>query len=275
MNLCFNQATTMRHSNLEKDLQFCEKYGYDFIEIRIDKLKEYLKSHTPNQLADFFKNNRIKPFAFNGLDQFSYRTPADFEKKKDDLKLVCGLSDLLGCKMLTLDPGPNTSHLTCAQIEKDHIAIIKELLEIASPYNMKFALEFCGSPSCSINTYGQAYNIVQAMDDDNVGIVLDFFHFWAMGSQLHDLERSDVNKIFFVHIDDAEAYPTGTATDADRVWPGDGVIYIDKIMQSLLKLGYNGVFSLELFRPEYWEMGIEECIKIGKEKSDALLKKYY
>lgn len=34
----------MVKSSLELDLQFCEKYGYDLIEIRtMDKLKDYLK----------------------------------------------------------------------------------------------------------------------------------------------------------------------------------------------------------------------------------------
>jgi len=265
----------MKHSNLEKDLIFCEKHGYDLIEIRIDSLKEYLKTHTPEELADFFKNNNIKPFAFNGLEEFSYRSPEDFEVTKANLRLVCELSDLLNCKMLTMDPGGNTTHMTTAQIEADNIAVMEELLEIAKPYGMKFAFEFCGSPSCSVNTFGQAYRLVQKLNNPDVGLILDFFHFWAMGSQFHDLEQADVSKIFLVHIDDAEDFPTGTATDADRVWPGDGVIYIDRLMEALVKLGYDGAYSLELFRPEYWEMDIEECIKVGKEKSDAMLKKYY
>jgi 2-keto-myo-inositol isomerase len=64
MKICFNKATTMKNSTLEKDLELCEKYGYQLFEIRLDKLKDYLKTRTVDDLADFFSRSRIKPFAF-------------------------------------------------------------------------------------------------------------------------------------------------------------------------------------------------------------------
>jgi len=275
MKLCYNQATTMRHSTLEKDLRLCEKYGYDLIEIRIDKLKEYLMSHTVDELAAFFEQSKIKPFAFNGLEEFSYRSPEMYSETVEDLKLVCGISDALNCKMITMDPGGPPAHLTVEQIKADNIAVMEDLLTIARPYNMKFAFEFCGSPGCSVNTLSQAMDIINEMNCDDVGVIIDFFHFWAMGSKIEDLKAIDTAKISMIHIDDAENYPTGQANDGDRLWPGDGVIDIDSIMNVLVQKGYDGVFSLELFRPEYWEMDTEEAIRIGKAKSDAMLLKYY
>ena len=275
MKLCYNQATTMRHSTLEKDLEFCEKYGYDLIEIRIDKLKDYLTRNTVEDLVTFFEKNKIKPFAFNGLEEFSYRSEEEYAETVADLKLVCEISDRLNCKMVTMDPGATPEHLTVEEIQADNIAVLNDLLKIAKPYDMRFAFEFCGSPECSVNTLRQAMGIVNAMDCEEVGVIVDFFHFWAMGSKIEDLEKMDVTKIFMVHIDDAENYPKGQASDGDRLWPGDGVINIDEIMKTLLYKGYNGVYSLELFRPEYWEMDVEEVIRIGKEKSDAMLSNYY
>ena len=57
MKLCFNQATTLGNSTLEKDLELCEKHGYDLIEIRLDKLREYLETKSIGDLADFFKKS--------------------------------------------------------------------------------------------------------------------------------------------------------------------------------------------------------------------------
>lgn len=73
MKIAFNQATTMRHSTLSKDLKYCEKHGYDLIEIRLDKLKDYLKDHTVDDLKTFFARSRIKPFAFNALEFITFR----------------------------------------------------------------------------------------------------------------------------------------------------------------------------------------------------------
>ena len=275
MKLCYNQATTMKNSTLEEDLKYCEQYGYDLIEIRIDQLKDYLARRNVTELVDFFQKSSLKPFAFNGLEEFNYRSEKDFENILDDMKLCCSLSDLLGCKMLTMDPAFNVGHLTCEQIQKDTEKTVNELLDYANQFGMKLAFEFCGAPACCINTYGQAYKLVNSVNSDNFGIILDFFHFHAMGSQLEDLRCSDPKKIFMVHIDDCENFPIGQATDADRIWPGDGIIDIDGIMKTLVELGYDGVFSLELFRPEYWEMPARDVIRVGKEKSDSMLKKYF
>ncbi len=54
MKIAFNQATTMKYSTLQQDLEVCEKYGYDLIEIRLDKLKAYLENHTVEELKQFF-----------------------------------------------------------------------------------------------------------------------------------------------------------------------------------------------------------------------------
>ena len=46
LKLGYNEATCKENSSVEKDLELCEKYGYDYIELRLDMLKEYLKTHT-------------------------------------------------------------------------------------------------------------------------------------------------------------------------------------------------------------------------------------
>ena len=46
LKLGYNEATCKENSSVEKDLILCEKYGYDYIELRLDMLKEYFKTHT-------------------------------------------------------------------------------------------------------------------------------------------------------------------------------------------------------------------------------------
>ena len=41
LKLGYNEATCKENSCVEKDLELCEKYGYDYIELRLDMLKEY------------------------------------------------------------------------------------------------------------------------------------------------------------------------------------------------------------------------------------------
>ena len=104
MKICFNQATTMKHSTLESDLEYCEKYHYDLIEIRLDKLRDYFQRHTPGALRTFFDTHHIKPFAFNALEFINFRDAAGFQDIMDGLKLCCSTGEIIGCKRTVIVP---------------------------------------------------------------------------------------------------------------------------------------------------------------------------
>jgi 2-keto-myo-inositol isomerase len=96
-----------------------------------------------------------------------------------------------------------------------------------------------------------------------------------MGSKLEDLKQADISKIFIVHIDDTEDFPIGFLTDEDRVWPGLGAIDLAAIFSTLKEKGYNDAVSVELFRPEYYQLSAEEAIKTAKETTIKAISEYY
>lgn len=275
MKVCFNQATTMKKSNLEKDLELCEKTGYELIEIRLDKLRDYLKDHTIDDLVQFFNNNRIKPYAFNALEFITFRDEAGYKQIKDDLKFLCEVGEKINCKKIVVVPTFDIGDYTKKQIKEESIRVLNDLADTAETYGVKLAFEFVGYPNCSVNTFGQAYDIVKSLDRDSVGIVLDCFHFHAMGSKIEDLQKADPEKIFIFHIDDAEDLPVGALRDDKRLWPGEGAIDLDLILKTLKDLGYGEMASVELFRPEYWDWDIEKAIRVGKEKTEEVVGKYF
>lgn len=275
MKICFNQATTMKYSTLEKDLEFCEKHGYDLIEIRIDKLEDYLTRHTVADLASFFESSHLKPYAFNALEFITFQTEEGFQKHIDALHKYGAIGKTIGCSKIVVVPTFDVGDLTIEEIKQESISALNTLADIAKPYGLKLAYEFVGYPSCSVNTFGQTYAIVDAVNRDDVGMVLDCFHFHAMNSSFEDLENADINRIFIFHIDDCDDLPPGALRDNHRVWPGDGAVDLDRIITVLKGKGYSEMASVELFRPEYWEMDIESVIKTGKEKTLQVLGKHY
>ena len=80
LKLGYNEATCKENSTVENDLLLCEKYGYDYIELRLDMLQEYLKTHTVDDLKAFFAKSHIKPFAFNSIENINFCTPEEWEK---------------------------------------------------------------------------------------------------------------------------------------------------------------------------------------------------
>lgn len=276
MKLCFNQATTLENSNLVKDLKHCEKHGYDYIEIRtMDKLPEYLEEHTIEELAEFFNANHIKPLAFNALVFFNNRDKDGHKAIIAEFKKMMIMAEKLGVKYVVAVPLVTEAKILKEDIKNSCVEVLAELSKIAEPFGVKIAVEFVGHPQCTVNTFGQAYDIVETVNRDNVGLVLDCFHFHAMGSSLEDLKKADGEKIFILHIDDTEDFPIGFLTDEDRVWPGHGAIDLDSILSILKGIGYSDVASVELFRPEYYELDAEEAIKTAKETTIQVISKYF
>lgn len=275
MKICFNQATTMKNSTLESDLELCEKQGYDFIEIRLDKLNDYLTRNTIMDLKKYFDTHNIKPYAFNALEFINFRDEKGFDEIMKGLQFVCDAGQTIGCKKVVIVPTFDVGNRTKPEIESETVRAINIMADYAEKFGMKLAFEFVGYPNCSVNTFGQAYSIINKVNRDSVGIVLDCFHFNSMGSRLDDLKKADPDKIFIFHIDDSEDLPVGAARDEHRLMPGDGAIDLGSILQTLKEIGYDRMVSVELFRPEYWDWDDEKNIRISYEKTIAVIKPFF
>ncbi|WP_196605580.1 sugar phosphate isomerase/epimerase family protein [Pectinatus haikarae] len=275
MKLGMNEATALEKSSLEKDLELCEKYKYDYIEIRtMDSLPNYLKKHSIDDLAEYFKTHKVKPLAFNTLCFFNNRTPEEYQKVLDELKYMCEVGNKIGCNTIITVPTVDLKKTTRTQIRKSAVKCLSEMADLAADYNMRLSVEFIGHQAASINTFGQAYSIIEEIDKKNLGITLDCFHFHGMASKIEDLEKADGQKIFVVHLNDTEDFQIGVLLDEDRVWPGDGCIKLGKIFRTLKKIGWKeDVVSLELFRPEYYQMDPDDVYRIGMEKSKSIINK--
>ena len=81
-----------------------------------------------------------------------------------------------------------------------------------------------------------------------------------------------MKKIAVFHFNDAPAEPArAEQTDADRVYPGDGILDLKRMISILRDADYTGVISLELFNPSYWAEDPAEVARIGLEKMQAIV----
>ena len=67
--------------------------------------------------------------------------------------------------------------------------------------------------------------------------------------------------------------PREKLSDADRVYPGDGVAPLTEILRILRDAGFNGALSLELFNRDYWKEDAALVAKTGLEKMQAAVRK--
>lgn len=267
LTLGFNEATCKENSSVERDLELCEKYGYDAIELRLDMLKEYLKTHTIADLQQFFATSHLKPFALNSIEDINFNTPEQWKKLLELFRFGCEVARDIGNPYLIVVPtmGPDMDRKTEAEVFEDSVKVLGELADIAESYGVKLSFEPIGDRRWCCNSVRQAWEIVQAVNRDSVGLTIDCINFYMHDkcSDLEYLRKIPAEKIFVYHINDCEDLPLRVLDHCDRIMPGKGCIPIADISRVLREVGYDGPACLELFRPEYWRMDAEEVIQMG------------
>jgi len=252
MILSFHGATTMS-SSLETDVSISRQAGFNALEVWYPKVEKYLTSHSVEDLKALFSDNKIKPVALDALEFVGFRGD-EYVNIQKRCREMCEIAVAIGCPTIAVVPSPSPNRqITWAEIVQEYVTVLLDLSDIATPYSIKLAFEFLGFGWSSVRTPRAAWEIVQKVGRENVGLVIDTAHFYAGGGLMSELEALDGKKIFALHLDDCEDTPKEAITDGTRLFPGKGIVPMVEICSILKNIGYGGHCSIELFRPEYWE----------------------
>src|SRR5262245_9937405 len=252
MKLSLNGATTMR-ADLATDIRIASEAGFDCLEIWAAKLREFLKVNSADALKNLFVEHGIEPYSINSLEQITFRNAAGRITLLVECDELCRLAFEIGCPNLVVVPGRLPVGSTRPQVIEESARTLEQLSVIAERYGVALAFEFLGQPDCSVQTLDLASEIVTRVGKPNVGLVIDSFHFYAGGSTIESIDGLDARQLFIFHINDAEDRPREQLEDRHRLLPGLGILPLSQIVEALRRIGYDGVTSVEIFRPEYWE----------------------
>lgn len=275
MKIGYNEATAMNCSSLEQDLRLCEQNGFDFIELRLDMLHEYMKNHTVEDLKQFFQTSKIKPHALNALyvypELFNSKTSDDAQREKaliDEFIWGCEIAQQIGSHYFIVVPplqkDPNGGPFIGSWQDSftNCVRILNQLSTLAKPYDIKLCFELVGFNRSSVRTVAHAWEIVKTVDKENVGLVFDSFNLYLY-NRLNDfsvMQQIDVKKLFAVHINNGDDAPDNQLSQSLRRFCDHGVVNLSNFLTTLKKMNYTGMVSIEVFRPEYWQKSPEWVI---------------
>jgi 2-keto-myo-inositol isomerase len=274
MRLGFHGATSMT-SDLETDVIATAHAGLKALELWAGKIDTYLAVHSLSDLKALLASNGVAPMSINSLEFISFRAN-EYADIKARCRAMCQIAQGIGCGTVVVVPSPAPSRdTTWDEIVKEHVAVLRDLSEIAAEFGVRLSFELLGFGWCSVRTPRGAWEIVQKTGCDNVGLVIDCAHLYGGGGLFSEIDALDPARIFTFHLDDLEDLPKEAITDAQRVLPGLGVIPLADICQRLHKLGYNGDCSVELFRPEYWKWDAKELAVQARKSALKILAPYF
>lgn len=253
MKLALNGATTMK-ADLMTDIRAANAAGFDCLEIWASKLRDFLKSHTTAELKSLFAEHAIEPYSINSIERVTFRNSEGHKALLVECEELCRIASEISCPYIVVVPGlmPESASREC--VIEESVRVLTELGAVAESHNVALAFEFLGQPDCSVQTLELADEIVRRVARENVGLVIDSFHFYAGGSTIESINELDAERLFIFHINDAEDRPRDELEDRHRLLPGLGILPLEEIIKALRRIGYDRVTSVEIFRPEYWEL---------------------
>ncbi len=270
MKIALNGATTM-HADLETDIKAAGAAGFELLEIWAAKLREFLKTGTTEDLKNLLIENKLEPYSINSIEHITFRSAEDFAGILAETEELSRIAGEIGCPYVVVVPGKLPENATQEEIIEESVKVLNELGAIAEKHNVSLAFEFLGQTDCSVQTLDLCNEIVEKVNRENIGNVIDTFHFYAGNSTFEAIDRMNPEKLFIFHINDAENLPKEELTDAHRLYPGTGILPIKEIKAHFDKIGYDRMVSIEIFRPEYWNEDPFEVARKAKVATEKVL----
>ena len=236
-------ATVCLSGTLEDKLRACAAAGFDGVEIFEQDL--VVSPSTPEQIRDLAQSlgltlDLYQPFRdFEGVEEAVLADNLRRAEAKFRLMNRLGIDTMLVC-----------SNVATATIDDDEVAAaqLRRMGETAARYGVRLAYEALAWGRY-VSDFEHAWRIVELADHPNVGTCLDSFHILSRRWDPAAIEKIPAEKIFFVQLADAPELSMDVLSWSRhyRVFPGEGAFDLVTFMGHLVRSGYNGPVSLEIF----------------------------
>lgn len=230
------------------------RHGFESVEPRASELAGLSKAQLEETLADLSSKNLV--WATAGL-------PVDFRKAGDTFQagmqrladIAAGLQRAGAIRMGTW-LSPSHPELTYLTNFKRHANRLREVARLLQDHGLRLGLEYVGTQALLVgnrypfvHTLAETQDLISEIGADNVGLVLDSWHWWTANDTEADLLALSNRDIVSVDLNDAPSgIPQTQQRDNQRELPGaTGVIDLATFLNALARTGYDGPVRAEPF----------------------------
>ncbi len=269
---CLNMAS-IRGQKLGfiKELEVASQAGFRAVEIWMDTLQAYLeKGGTLVDAKKRLDDLGIKVENSIGFTQWIVDDEAARAKGLEQMKKEMDILAQIGCKR-TAAPPSGATQLPLLDLKK--IAErYRVVLEMGDKSGVVPQLELWG-PSKNLGRTSEVMYVALESGHPSARVLLDIFHLYKGGSSIDTLPLIGQKAVEILHMNDYPAdKPVATITDADRVYPGDGVAPIRRVLQVLQTTERPLVISFEVFNKNYYSQDPLLVVKTALAKMKAVTK---
>lgn len=222
------------------------KAGIRAVEPSLVKVREFAEKHSLAAARRLLGDLGLR--VVSSSNQLWLMEPGETRLKAlEELKWKLEVAQAIGADRLVA-PSAGTGTYTEDDYRRgvDHL---REAGDLARPYGVTLMVEFART-SRFIGSLPTALRVVREANHPNVRVMMDTYHFWGGISKFEDLELLRDGELYHLHFEDVPATPPREIQgQAHRVFPGDGIAPLRRIVEVLKRKQYAGPASLELFNP--------------------------
>lgn len=269
---CLNMSTIRGQKlGFVKELEVAAKAGFRSVEIWMNSLETYLSGG--GTIADARK--RINDLGLKienaiGFAQWIVDDDTTRQKGLDQLKREMELLAQLGCKRTAAPPAGATD--TPGLDLKKAAERYRRILELGDQTGVIPHLELWGF-SKNLNRLSEVLYVATESGHPSARLLLDVYHLYKGGTSLDSLHLVGKPGIEIFHVNDYSANSSpATITDADRIYTGDGVAPIGRILQALRPTDRPLIISFEVFNKGYYAQDALQVAQTALAKMKAATK---
>ncbi|HUY31736.1 MAG TPA: sugar phosphate isomerase/epimerase [Pirellulales bacterium] len=267
-------TSTVRGQKLKLDqqIELAAKAGYQGVEPWINDIEAYVAAG--GSLADLAKRARdlgVAVVSAIGFAQWIVDDDAQRAKGLEDARKAMDLVARLGGTRLAAPPAGAT--------DKPGLDLFaaadryRALLELGDEMGVVPQVEVWGF-SKNLSRLGETLLVASESGHPNACLLLDVYHLYKGGSDFTGVRLLGGAGMHVFHVNDYPADPPrDKISDAQRVYPGDGVAPLGELFRTLRDAGFRGMLSLELFNQDYWKQDALVVARTGLEKTRAAVRK--
>jgi sugar phosphate isomerase/epimerase len=258
---------------IERIVDLAATAGYQGIEPWIDEIQRYVEQG--GKLNDLRRRLEEKNLRVEGAIGFAEWIVDDDARRAKGLEVAKRDMDLvaqLGGKRIAAPPAGLTDR---ADLDLVKIAErYKKLCELGDSLGVAPLVEVWGF-SQTLNRLGAATMVAIESGHPKASVLADVYHLYKGGSDPKGLRLLGATTMEVMHLNDYPQIPREKITDADRVYPGDGVAPLTSILRDLHQIGFRGALSLEVFNADYYQQDPLQVAKTGLAKMKAAVQRAF
>lgn len=263
--VAISQLSTLRWS-IEEDAKAYSQRGFGGIGIFRPKLEDFGLDRTIELLAEC----SLSTTSLSWVGGFTGSDGRKFQDAVEDAKCAVRDAANLQADTLIVLAGGRNNHIR-KHAHRTLCEALHEISMVAEDFGVRLSIEpihpGCGDEWSFVNDLQSTLDIIEEVDSEQLGIVLDTYHV-GMDEEVVGWLPDVIPHLHLVQLGDAKHSPLG---EMNRCLLGEGCVPLTEIFDMLRAHHYGGPFEVELIGEDVEEVSYEDLLDHTREYIDRML----